>query len=417
MKRFARIVARDGVRAAVGRALARLRTEVAGRCEAALIEARFRRAERGRPVAAAQRASILVMDSFVPRSDRDAGSRRMLAILELLCDLGYHAIFVPREGGKQRLEAARVRARGIDVRTHDGDAARAIEGLREPLALAWLARPEIAAPFLPLLRKRFNVPVIYDTVDLHHLRLEREERVCGSPTRWQEMRDCELGIARDATVTVVTSGYERAVLAHAGIDAELLSIVESPVASVLPLRDRGGLLYLGNFTHAPNRDAVTVLVQTILPLVRERIPGVALTIAGFDPAQWTRRFAGRGIRVLGHVADVEPLLQHARVFTVPLRFGAGAKGKIVQSLAHGLPVVTTPVGAEGLALSDAIDVVVREPGPSFAHAVVALLNEDARWNEISAGAYRSAARFSPAAARDALSAILARAQAAAPARA
>jgi len=362
------------------------------------------------------RPAILVMDSFVPRTDRDAGSRRMLAILELLHDLGYRVIFVPQGGGEQRAETAKLRARGIDVRVHDGDAMQAIASISAAVAAAWLSRPEIMAQFSPFIRERFDAPIIYDTVDLHHLRLEREELVCATPTNWREIRDLELSLARDAAVTVVTSVHEQRVLADAGVGAQVLSVVEEPVTNIPPVGGRHGLLFVGNFTHAPNRDAVTVLVREVLPLLRNR-SGVHLTIAGFDPTGWTRRYAGRGVSVLGHVADLEPLLQTARVFVAPLRFGAGAKGKIVQSLAHGLPVVTTPIGAEGLELRDDIDVVVRDLGPRFAQAVATLMSDDARWNEMSQAARRSAERFSPSAARDALAAILERVRAVPPARA
>lgn len=356
------------------------------------------------------RRNAIAIDSFVPMEDRDAGGRRTAAILRLLFDAGYDVWFVPHQGGN-RGAAARIESYG--VRVHDGPAETAFEDAAP--AFAWIARPELAERYLPLAR-RAGVRVIYDTVDLHHVRLAGEERVCGHPTGWREMRRTELALAAAAAVTVVTSVEERRLLASEGIDAALLSIVEEPPETIPPFESRNGLLFVGNFTHSPNRDACEILVKTVYPLICRHLPEAVLTIAGFDPQRWSRQFASPGVRVLGHVADLRPIFARARVFVAPLRFGAGVKGKIVQSFAHGVPVVTTLVGVEGMELNDHRAVEVCEPGDGFAAAVARLHRDRAQWYAASAAARACARGFSPGSARDRLATILARVEADALAR-
>jgi glycosyltransferase involved in cell wall biosynthesis len=86
--------------------------------------------------------------------------------------------------------------------------------------------------------------------------------------------------------------------------------------------------------------------------------------------------------VLGYVPELSPYLDNSRVFVAPLRFGAGMKGKVGQSLAHGLPVVATPVGAEGMQLEDGVHLLVAETPEVFAEQVLRLLRDDDLWTAL-----------------------------------
>ena len=98
----------------------------------------------------------------------------------------------------------------------------------------------------------------------------------------------------------------------------------------------------------------------------------------------------------GYVRDVSPFFLRSRVFVAPLRFGAGMKGKIGQALAYALPVVTTPVGAEGLGLRDGENAVIADADPqAFAEAIVALYGDAERWQRISDAAESTLRPFTP----------------------
>jgi glycosyltransferase involved in cell wall biosynthesis len=169
---------------------------------------------------------------------------------------------------------------------------------------------------------------------------------------------------------------------------------------------RSGLLFIGNFRHEPNADAVAFLLDEILPLVRARIDVSLVVIGGSVPAGLTRRHDA-GVRFAGHVADVVPLFDAARVFVSPLRFGAGMKGKNGQAMALGLPLVTTSIGAEGMDLVDGVHALVRDDAAAFADAVVRQHEDPSLWATVAANARRAAdERWSPEAMRARLDELL-----------
>lgn len=350
--------------------------------------------------------TVLVMDSVVPQDDRDAGARRLIAIMRLMRELDHHVVFIPHDAYAPLDVCRRLRSFGIEVREHTSDAFDELMHMGVRIDLAWLSRPMICRRYLPFIRSRLNAPVIYDTVDLHYLRMERQERIEGIRNMWQEMRALEFSLAADATLTVVTSEWERTLLESSGISARVLPIIETIDASHVGRAGRSGLLFLGNYTHAPNVDAAFWLASEILPRVQRRIPDIVLTLAGFDPPAAIRRLSSDRIIVTGHVPDLRTLFHSARAFVAPLRYGAGMKGKIVQSLAHALPVVTTNIGAEGIGLVDGIDALIASDEDSFADAAVRLYSDDILWDRLAAGALEAAARFTPSSLTATLAEIL-----------
>ncbi len=131
------------------------------------------------------------------------------------------------------------------------------------------------------------------------------------------------------------------------------------------------LVFLGGFRHPPNVDAACWLAREILPLVRARRPGVHLSIVGADPPHAVRALASDRVTVTGFVPDVEPFLARAAVVIAPLRTGSGMRVKLLQALARGKAVVTTPLGAEGLAAAPPLRMA--DSASDLAAAVVALL--------------------------------------------
>lgn len=339
--------------------------------------------------------TVLVIDSFVPFDDRSAGGRRTLAIMQLLRELGWHVIFVADDGGAYEPYTSRARRAGIEVIPHHGNAKAVIRNLQVPVDLAWVCRPDLMQKYVPLLRRCTTAKIVYDTIDLHHLRLHREESVTGHEVNWRSMQAVEVALARSADWTVVTGEPEQRILRDLNIESGIVPIVEPTVRSRAGFSVRRDLLFLGNYTHAPNADAAAWLANTIMPLVWERIPNVKLILAGADPTPAVTRLANERIAVTGHVLDILPLFEQARVFVAPLRFGAGMKGKIVQSLAHGLPVVTTTIGEEGIGLIDGASALIANDALNFALAIIRLYNDEALWKGLSAQAQRVAKRFSP----------------------
>jgi glycosyltransferase involved in cell wall biosynthesis len=134
------------------------------------------------------------------------------------------------------------------------------------------------------------------------------------------------------------------------------------------------VLFVGNFTHPPNVDAALWLGQEIMPVLRCLAPGVHLSLVGIYPPASVQALAGADIEVTGHVPAIEPWFAEAAVVLAPLRIGGGMRMKVLQAMAMGKAVVTTPRGAEGLAVAGCPPpLIAAEGGEAIAAATATLL--------------------------------------------
>ena len=147
------------------------------------------------------------------------------------------------------------------------------------------------------------------------------------------------------------------------------------------------LLFLGSMDWSPNVAAVISFVQETLPQLRKRFPGLRLSIVGRDPPPEVLALAGRGVDVTGRVEDVRPYLEKASALIVPLESGGGTRIKILEAFAAGLPVISTPVGVEGIDATDGVHLRVAGPG-AFASVVAELLASDDRGQSLATAARR-----------------------------
>jgi glycosyltransferase involved in cell wall biosynthesis len=156
-----------------------------------------------------------------------------------------------------------------------------------------------------------------------------------------------------------------------------------PAPGPLPAREGGTLLFVGNLAQLPNADAALWLCTEIFPRIAAEIPGAGLSIIGRGASPALRAAAtDPRIRILNFVDDLRPHFLHAGVFIAPLRLGGGIKIKMLDALTHGCPVVTTPVGAEGITGLDASSVRISRTADGLARHCVALLRDPARAAEL-----------------------------------
>lgn len=341
-----------------------------------------------------QRPMMLVVDHYVPQPDRDAGSRTMWQVMRTLVKMGMVVKFWPQNGAYDPDYTDLLQQAGIEVVVGDGvgnNFSGWLAANHQRLDYVLLSRPTVAPEFLPLLRKRSHARILYYGHDVHHERLLMEHRLHGSDLKRREaekMRKVEHALWRGVDVVYYPSPAETAIVKAVVPDVQALTLPifffeEAPV--VPGLEQRKDILFVAGFGHPPNVDAARWLVQSILPLVRERIGAkVHLWLAGSNPTEDVQRLAGEDVTVTGYVTDerLQQLYASARVAIVPLRTGAGVKGKVVEALHYGLPLVTTPVGAQGL---DGVEAVVPVSADEavLAEAICELLQDDDRWQQAS----------------------------------
>ena len=347
----------------------------------------------------------LVIDMAMPARGRDAGSNAILSHMESLIRLGYAVSFIAAD------PAVAAVPDGVDVDWRVAPRVRSVEELlaREAgaFSLVYLHRLDAAARYMPLVRAHQpRAKVIYSVADLHHVRLARRamvEREANLIALARKVRATELAVACAAD----------AVLTHSRAEADLLrrhlppqKIVIAPWAIApatvkTPRAKRGAIGFIGHFGHAPNLDAARRLAFSIMPLVRARDPSITCLIAGSAMPEPMRRWAAPGVETIGAVDDLAGFFGRLRLTVAPMAFGAGIKGKVLDSLAAGIPCIATPVAIEGIDWPDALAGCVAADDAGLADAIVALHGDQARHRKIVTAGRALIARDWSAAATDA----------------
>jgi len=356
---------------------------------------------------AGERPVVLVIDHYLPEPDRDAGSRCVFQIVSLLSEAGAVVKFWPQNQRYSEAYGGPLERLGVEL--FHGPSPSLADWAREHRAdidLALVSRPDVAKAVIDHL-KGDGLPVYYLGHDIHFQRMAAEARVTGDAEVARAataMEALERRLWRTANRVLYFSAEEvGAVRAlEPGVDARVVVPYALPCTEHRAGAPTGAdILFVAGFAHPPNVDAAHWLATAILPLILARVPAARLILVGSHPNPRVRALAGERIIVIGQVSAAE-LASHyasARVALVPLRFGAGVKLKVAEALAQGLPLVTTPVGAQGL--PDLAKVAsVADDAAGLAEAVVQLLTDDALWRQRAcAQADYARDRFSAAAMR------------------
>jgi glycosyltransferase involved in cell wall biosynthesis len=341
-------------------------------------------------------------------------------ILKMLTGTGYRVVFFPANGAAPEPYVTELQQEGVTVLADHQQQMTFLQDAGDVLEFAILSRPKVAWNLLEDVRSYApNCHVVYDTVDLHYLRLRRHAEAAekaGDPHEARRLtglartsRELELSLMRVTDATLTVSDVERRLLAEEvpGARVEVLSNVHMPSVQDNRPGSRHDAIFVGSFDHPPNVDAAKWLAAEIWPLVRRQLPTAVLNIVGSNPPVEVRDLSRDGVVVHGWVADLEGMYAAAKVTVAPLRFGAGVKGKVGESLAYGVPVVGTAFAFEGMNLVDGEDVVVGYSADTIASGVVSVLADDDQWSRLSAnGAAAIDAQFGPHKAKDALLRIL-----------
>lgn len=361
------------------------------------------------------RAHVLIVEACMITPDQDSGSVRMLAMLELLVEMGCKVSFIADNLECRQPYARTLQQAGVEVWHYPyvKSVGQLLQERGAHFDMIMFCRHYIASQYVTDVRKWApHASVVFDTVDLHYLREQRQAELELSDSllaKAAQTRQLELGVIKQVDVTLVVSPIEQALLADdsPGAMVSILSNIHEPRQAETDYAAREGLLFIGGFRHPPNVDAVEWFVGKVWPLIRQQLPSVTLTIVGSHMPDAIKNLAGNGIHTPGFVEDVHPLIDGARISLAPLRYGAGVKGKINQAMACGLPVVATSVAAEGMSLIANEELLVADEPQEFANAVVRLYQDQGLWAQISTNGYENVRKhFSRATAKATLADLL-----------
>ena len=350
--------------------------------------------------------TILVIDLYAPCYDKESGSRRIWELLQIFKQLNYHVIFVPDNGAKEEPYVGMLQEKGIEVVYTQAGYGTTIEQQLQMLLplvdIAWICRPQLYEKYAPLVRQHEAIKLVYDTVDLHYLRMKRAREIHpvndeSDVAKWINMQARELKAAHQANLTITVTSVEQSILRDRGVEnVAVVSNIHTPYQEeIKSFAERKGILFIGSYNHDPNVDAVLWLCHEIMPLVWKEIPDVVVTLLGSNPTKEVTELASDRVIIPGYIKDVTSYFLDNRIFVSPLRYGAGMKGKIGQSLSYGLPIVSTAIGIEGMNLVPGQNVLKAERSDKFAEQIIRLYQDENLWNKLANNSHNAIAFMTP----------------------
>lgn len=335
---------------------------------------------------------ILIIDSITPTPDQDSGSQDVVYFFKIFIDLGYKVTFVPddlvhADGYTQTLQ-------NLGVECLYSPYVNSIEEYLQEygrefdvvfLYRAWTAHKH----FKSVKRHCPGSRTVFDTVDLHYLREEREAAITGSEklaSQAKRTKEIEFKLMREADATIILSEAETQMLKN--IDSSLrlkyIPYVRETPGCKNQYSNRRDILFIGGFEHTPNVDAVEYFVKEIWPAVRKKLSNTSFYIIGSKIPDRVRELEEyEGVVSVGFVEDLSDFFDKIRLTVVPLRFGAGIKGKIATSAGYGVPSVATSIAVEGMGMVNGKHILVADDAESFAEKVVQLYTDETLWNRLS----------------------------------
>ena len=331
-----------------------------------------------------KKRTVLVIDHYVPHFDKDAGGRSTYQYILLLLELEYKVIFLGANFFPHQPYTDILQRRGVEV-IFGEDVARDIKTWFKVnvthIDIVYIHRPHVAEQFMGIIEKLTPKPlVIYFGHDLHYLRTEREAVVKRSKNLEKEAaawKKREQAIFERVDIVYYPSAAEIEEVRSKNPLIRTRAIPLYALASEkMPLYNfdsRSGLLFVGGFNHPPNVDAMIWFVHEILPHVLAEIPDITLYIVGSNAPQSVQLLDGPNVEVLGFLSDEELAIKFSsiKIAVVPLRFGAGVKGKVIESVQQNVPIISTSIGVEGIPEWDQV-IEVSDEAEEFAKKLIQL---------------------------------------------
>jgi autotransporter-associated beta strand protein len=330
---------------------------------------------------------VLVIDDSIPVPDRDAGSNAILSHIAALQGLGWQVELVASDQSARDRKHA-VALEEIGVVCHCAPFVASVEEVlrrqRDRFQMVYLHRLRNAEAYAGLVRAwQPKARVVYSVADLHHVRLERQAAVQSNPELLDESREIrrrELAAMRMCDAVVTHSTVEAGLLAQ-HVPAAAIHVVPWSVPTrraAIPAAARpDAVAFVGGYRHAPNPDAARWLVTEIMPLVWASRPETNCLIVGSEwPAQLSWISDPR-VRLIGQLGRLGGAFDLVRATVAPLRFGSGVKGKVLESLAAGVPCVMTSIAAEGIPLGGRLLELVADEAAGIAASICRVLGDEA----------------------------------------
>ncbi len=343
---------------------------------------------------------ILIVDWKIPHYDEDAGSKSMWNIVDSFIDLNFKVTFLGDYYYPIQPYTDELQQKGVEVLYGEKPLASIKEWLSnygKYFAYIFLSRPQIFYKYIKIIRECSAAKILYYGVDIHYMRAKEQLKINKNDKDLEEgmacVKDVEEEIWCESDLIYYPSDSETKI-----VNEWLLNHKCPQKAKTIPLyayeetliprevnnHGRKDIMFIGGFDHSPNVDGVLWFVNEIMPIIWKQFHDLKFYIVGSNPKKEVYDIASDRVIVTGFVNEdrLRQYYQNISLSVAPLRFGAGLKGKIVESMRFGVPVVTTSIGMQGF--DKMKDVILYSDEPiEFANYVMRLIDDDELWKKIS----------------------------------
>ena len=331
--------------------------------------------------------SILIIDEETPQKNRDAGSVTAFYFMKIMVEMGFYVTFLPRNLHYTNEHTELLQDIGVNC-VYGAEHENIIQYLEKvsfQYDYVMLNRCEIANDYIDIIKKKLkNTKIIFNTVDLHFLREERER---GNELN-SHTKNKELSVMKKSNKVIVLSEYENQLLTQKFNIQNIQTIplvFENFEKSTLK---RENFIFVGNFRHAPNIDSIKWFVKNVWSKDFIKFKPHKLHVVGTHIDKELFNFLSRFENVVidGFVEDLDGYIKNFLLNIAPITYGAGIKGKIGHASCFGIPTITSPLGAEGMNFTNKFDIYVSELD-SFSEELQKLISNQELINKISNNAF------------------------------
>ena len=329
----------------------------------------------------------ILIDQFFPDIKRDSGSIDTVNYLNALNSLGYEVFFSTLHKGNATLEK-NIQDININIIQSENLIKWILEN-HESIDVIVVFRYQTANACIDLIENFCGkAKKIFYTSDLHFLREERSIALGKSKNlNASGVRKIEIDLMYRFDATIVVSSYEKELIKSIDNNINVIHIplTRDYVGTEQPWAARNKKVgFIGGYNHTPNIDAVENIVNNILPRVRLLDPDIQIVLAGSNMPEQIKNLSIDGLEQVGFVDELHHFFDQLKCSIAPLRFGAGEKGKVLSSLAHCLPVISSSIGAESICNDDkGIGVIVEDDPQRFAEAIFRICNDQIEFDVLS----------------------------------
>ena len=349
---------------------------------------------------AREKKTVLVIDHYIPQPDRDAGSKNIWCYLQILVEMNFNIKFWPDNQWYDPEYGMPLQQLGIEI-IYGLDPYDSFPGWiaenGKYFDYILLSRPIESGKYIYHVKHYTDAKIIYYGHDIHHERMILENKIY--PNKFagheiEDMRNIENYIWRQADIVLYPSSFEKEIVKK---HDDLICCYDIPLYFYENIESYSNrkpvsscsILFVAGFRHSPNVDAALWFVNDVLPLIMSWGDEVRVNLVGSYPTEDVLALESDIVHVTGYVSEerLRTFYREARMAVVPLRFGAGTKGKVLEAMACGTPLVTTDIGIQGMPELKNI-IPVHNTASSFAAAVCRLLQDDAHWQKISGAGFQ-----------------------------